>query len=282
MTDNSERSVSRGRETLQSTGRGGYGNIRPSSASRDRVTDGPDDFSATRGREPGIRAGQVYSTGRGGAGNISHEVHPSPTRRDPAEEALLHAHAEAEKTAVHSSGRGGLGNISRSRSRSRQPTSPLSSPPVHSTGRGGAGNIRPGDPHGEDILEEDLERKLISHHEGLHSTGRGGAANMTSTPEPAVEHPAHHAGEFESTGRGGAGNIHGHTPQPGSSRAPSKERHGLSGFIHKVTHPHSHSPKDRSPAPKETSHEAAAGAATPPPVIGEEGVDPANHRGGIL
>lgn len=49
------------------------GNIRQSSLSRDgRPDSGPDDFSPTRGREPHVRqVDQVlYSTGRGGAGNI--------------------------------------------------------------------------------------------------------------------------------------------------------------------------------------------------------------------
>jgi len=64
-----DRSASRGREALvvsvseylspsftdqpQSSGRGGFGNIRQTSLSRDaRPDSGPDDFSGTRGREP--------------------------------------------------------------------------------------------------------------------------------------------------------------------------------------------------------------------------------------
>jgi hypothetical protein len=66
----SDRSVSRGRQTfvsfplsstwtlvngLQSTGRGGSGNIRQPSESTDvRPESGPDDFSRTRGRELNI------------------------------------------------------------------------------------------------------------------------------------------------------------------------------------------------------------------------------------
>jgi len=39
-----------------STGRGGIGNLRPNSTSRDaRPATGPDDFSQTRGREPHVR-----------------------------------------------------------------------------------------------------------------------------------------------------------------------------------------------------------------------------------
>ncbi|KAG6847663.1 hypothetical protein H0H93_006666 [Arthromyces matolae] len=53
-----DRSRSRGREVF-SSGRGGAGNIRQASQSREaRPSDGPDDFSITRGREPvsGIRS----------------------------------------------------------------------------------------------------------------------------------------------------------------------------------------------------------------------------------
>jgi hypothetical protein len=66
-----DRSQSRGRETFvsiclhntplsfteylcpqHSSGRGGIGNIRQASASREARPDGPDDFSSSRGREP--------------------------------------------------------------------------------------------------------------------------------------------------------------------------------------------------------------------------------------
>ncbi|KAJ7142050.1 hypothetical protein C8R43DRAFT_1109228 [Mycena crocata] len=73
------RSTSRGREPLTSSGCGGLGNIRPPSTSRDRPLTGPDDFSSTRGREPAHFSSsnsnspdhsQPRSTGRGGAGNF--------------------------------------------------------------------------------------------------------------------------------------------------------------------------------------------------------------------
>jgi hypothetical protein len=48
-------SINRGRE-IHSTGRGGIGNFRETSTSRDaRPKSGPDDFSPTRGREPHVR-----------------------------------------------------------------------------------------------------------------------------------------------------------------------------------------------------------------------------------
>ncbi|KAF9549919.1 hypothetical protein CPC08DRAFT_793465 [Agrocybe pediades] len=216
----SERSLSRGREAFQSTGRGGLGNIRQTSKSRDaRPNTGPDDFSVTRGREP-INANQVFSTGRGGAGNLR-----SPSRGpaagnpsiDVREEEVIREYVAANEGAIRSSGRGGLGNFS-DRSRSRDPASPSAvhsrsrsrdpgTPIRFSTGRGGAGNIQSGDGHIAEIIDEDERRVHRTPNEGIHSTGRGGAANLTSAHEPNIEQPPHRATEFESTGRGGAGNI---------------------------------------------------------------------------
>ncbi|KAF9523686.1 hypothetical protein CPB83DRAFT_839520 [Crepidotus variabilis] len=210
-----DRSTSRGREFL-SSGRGGIGNIRPSSNSRDtRPTTGPDDFSQTRGREPRIQAAteQIFSTGRGGAGNMrSPSRDPaSPTAASERENEIIRKSIAAEENAPHSSGRGGLGNITGNRSRSRDGHVT----PIHSSGRGGAGNMHLGHAISETIDEEE-RKKLGLHHTGIHSTGRGGAANLTSAPEPAVEHTTHKAHAFESTGRGGAGNIHTPSPAPQS------------------------------------------------------------------
>ncbi|KAJ7052148.1 hypothetical protein C8F01DRAFT_967917, partial [Mycena amicta] len=194
-----DRSVSRGREPLTSSGRGGLGNIRPPSTSRDRPTDGPDDFSSTRGREPPVAISEIRSTGRGGAGNFR-----SPSR-DPAgdkdvrgteERDLILAQAERDKDLVHSTGRGGAGNMSRSLSRG-----PTTSPPpqVHSSGRGGAGNIAPG--------PAPAYERGRPGPDGVHSTGRGGLANLTDAPTPPQDVVAHHPGTFESSGRGGVGNM---------------------------------------------------------------------------
>ncbi|KAG6840494.1 hypothetical protein C0991_006364 [Blastosporella zonata] len=210
-----DRSQSRGREAFQSSGRGGAGNIRQASVSRDaRPQDGPEDFSAARGREPASVASPLknFSYGRGGAGNIR-----SPSR-DPAsatpsvvenaiaeENEVIRAHVAAAAEGPFSSGRGGVGNIlSNSRSRSRGPG-------VHSTGRGGAGNILPGTVADSYVaeLKDDEERIKHAHEAGLHSTGRGGAANITASPDPPVEHLVHtHThGDYISSGRGGAGNM---------------------------------------------------------------------------
>ncbi|KIM36012.1 hypothetical protein M413DRAFT_78783 [Hebeloma cylindrosporum] len=212
MTE-SERSISRGREGFTSTGRGGIGNIRQASLSRDtRPTSGPDDFSITRGREPFGSPTQVFSTGRGGAGNLrSPSRDPSkPPVIDVVEQEAIREYVTAHENAPYSSGRGGIGNINRSRS--REPTSNIDrsrsrDPHVHSSGRGGAGNIYPGDGSVAETIDEEERKQISTGHDGYHSTGRGGVANITSVHEPAVEHPAHPTHEFLSTGRGGAGNI---------------------------------------------------------------------------
>lgn len=209
----SERSKSRGREGFTSTGRGGIGNIRQASLSRDaRPSSGPDDFSATRGREPVSHPAKVFSTGRGGVGNLR-----SPSRDpanapvvDAAEQEVIREYVAAHENTVYSSGRGGIGNINRSRS--REPASNIDrsrsrDPHVHSSGRGGAGNIHPGDGSVAETIDEDERRNSSTSHDGPHSTGRGGVANITSTHEPSVEHNTHPTHDFLSTGRGGAGNI---------------------------------------------------------------------------
>ncbi|TFK72344.1 hypothetical protein BDN72DRAFT_334360 [Pluteus cervinus] len=203
-----DRSASRGRE-FTSSGRGGLGNIRQASLSRDGRPDfNPEERNVSRGREavPSDNSERVYSTGRGGAGNLrspSRDI----TKPDPVQEEVIEQYKTANKDAAHSTGRGGIGNITRSRSRG--PAVSVSPGPVHSTGRGGAGNILPGDGHDSEALDEAERKKHVhAHAEGIHSTGRGGAANLTATPGPAVEHHPHgHHNDFTSTGRGGAGNI---------------------------------------------------------------------------
>ncbi|KAF9054961.1 hypothetical protein BDZ89DRAFT_1124768 [Hymenopellis radicata] len=233
-----ERSVSRGREGMQSSGRGGLGNIRPTSLSRTRE-DGPDDFSSTRGREPipDVEPQHVYSTGRGGAGNIrspSRDVKES-AGPDAREREIVREYDRRESTEVHSSGRGGLGNISRSHSRGGLNPTP---PRLHSVGRGGAGNIKEGDGINASLLEESERRARALHDNPVHSTGRGGLANMAQSPSPPIEHPSHQHSEFESHGRGGAGNMRDRSQSRGpEQRTPSREKHGLSGLLHKVTHP---------------------------------------------
>jgi len=228
LSEAGDRSLSRGRDGFYSSGRGGAGNIRQASASRDARPDtGPDDFSSPRGREPrpvlptDASGTHAFSTGRGGAGNMR-----SPSRDmrtgtgsvvGAVEDQLIRSHIAAEQDAVHSTGRGGIGNMtggSRSRSRARDSTSnaPTSGThtPLHSTGRGGAGNILSGHtPSVAEADEIDVIAHLPRHSDDVHSTGRGGAANITHAHAPPVEHTHHHHkhGEYESTGRGGAGNI---------------------------------------------------------------------------
>ncbi|KII83323.1 hypothetical protein PLICRDRAFT_180580 [Plicaturopsis crispa FD-325 SS-3] len=114
-TETASRSVSRGREALQSSGRGGAGNIRSSSVSRE-----PEIIPA-RGRAA-VNPAQAISTGRGGAGNIrspSRDAHADLISSDKAEFGTDAVIRHDSDEGVHSTGRGGLGNISKSRSRSR-------------------------------------------------------------------------------------------------------------------------------------------------------------------
>jgi hypothetical protein len=61
--------------SLQSTGRGGVGNIRQSSLSADtRPKSGPDDFSTTRGREPIVNPLQASTVTCRGSSLLSIEL----------------------------------------------------------------------------------------------------------------------------------------------------------------------------------------------------------------
>jgi len=230
-----DRSQSRGREGYVSSGRGGIGNIRVASASRDaRPNNGPDDYSEPRGRDPKMDHTKTFSTGRGGAGNIRSPSRDVPAKSGPTavEQEVIKTHVIADQNAVHSTGRGGIGNISPSRSRARDSSSQLiasvhsrdhsahstgrsgsrdhSVPVHHSTGRGGAGNgLPPGAaPHGTDDKEL-IAKKLHEHGDTIHSTARGGAGNIIHHHVPDVEHAHHayHRGAYGATGRGGAGNM---------------------------------------------------------------------------
>jgi len=235
-----ERSVSRGREgtTFASSGRGGAGNIRQTSTSRDGASStqqgpGPDDYSQSRGRElpasTNTTEQKVFSSGRGGAGNI----------RSPSRDATIESRAalreEAKYVREHvnveapvSHGRGGAGNISnsRSRSRSRDPTSTPGNPAAVLVGRGGFGNVKGGEESGTTLgrLAEEEDAKKAGEYrqkeqsEGqLHSTGRGGFANLfhrTSAEDKTTREKSRDqsrtraSGEYVSGGRGGSGNIH--------------------------------------------------------------------------
>ncbi|KAJ7434896.1 hypothetical protein B0H11DRAFT_2107362 [Mycena galericulata] len=291
MTD---RSTSRGRDALTSSGRGGVGNMQRSSESRDRPLDGPDDFSSTRGREPAVVITEVRSTGRGGSGNFrspSRDVVEDRDVRSPSELERIRAHEAREKEAMFSTGRGGAGNMSRSPSQgpASPPLGPSGTnsreqaqvhPQVHSSGRGGAGNIVPGP-------APPYERGRVPAIEGIHSTGRGGLANLTASPSPPVDLPVHHHGAVESTGRGGAGNMsrsrertsESASRERGSaSRERSKERGGggIAGLWNRMhPHPHPHAPH----AQPETIPEGEAGH--PVGAAGGAGVGVGGRAGAI-
>jgi len=105
------RSVSRGRETLTSVGRGGAGNFqRSESVSRERVVHG---FPGEeRGRElPLDHPLRLTHSGRGGAGNIrSPSRDPSKIERE-IEQDLNVVHEHNGSPSLRSTGRGGAGNM---------------------------------------------------------------------------------------------------------------------------------------------------------------------------
>jgi len=228
-----ERSSSRGRVVVQSSGRGGSGNIRSPSKDPEQRGHGPEDYSDTRGRDPvpSRDPDEVTSTGRGGRGNVrspSRDASRGPSagiERSPVRSELRGRGYDRDMISVidstidagvHSTGRGGVGNMygsrpnSTSRSRSRDP--------AHTTGRGGVGNILSGGPS-EKIIQEQDETERATHLQppGIHSVGRGGLANLTRGKPPRTEDPvnphsanhphATHTHDYESTGRGGTGNI---------------------------------------------------------------------------
>jgi len=218
-TERSQSPRGRDDQVFRSSGRGGAGNMRRTSASRegrsDIVYEGPDDFSSTRGREI-LPSHKVTHSGRGGAGNVRNpSTDPERDSRDIADERqVIVQSVYADAANPHSYGRGGLGNISNSRSRSRGPANGPTNPQpavVHASGRGGYGNIiagasSAGNPDLGRLDEE--ERRAVAAAKaggGVHSTGRGGAANLTKMQTPKVEQPPH---EYSVPhGRGGMGNI---------------------------------------------------------------------------
>lgn len=166
-TTDRPRSVSRGRDAFQSSGRGGAGNIRRSSQEPSAPAPEPQVPYIVRGRErqPASSSERATSTGRGGVGNIRSTSQSRSLNRAPeiqpqsetiTEEVVDGPVPELKKDEpnakpVHSSGRGGLGNINRTKSKSRDPGNErdkdhAASAQVHSTGRGGRGNIVPDGP----------------------------------------------------------------------------------------------------------------------------------------
>jgi len=158
----SERSVSRGRESF---GRGGYGNMRPSSTSR-----GPEDRESL---ERGRGANRVLPVD-------GIDVVPEDT-------TIPHS---------HSTGRGGYANITELRS-------PDIEPPIHvphpdhervSTGRGGVGNIR--DRSQSKVRDQPEPHIRLANQEGgeiFYSSGRGGVGNIRSRSQskPPGEEKVH-------------------------------------------------------------------------------------------
>ncbi|KLO07377.1 hypothetical protein SCHPADRAFT_836848 [Schizopora paradoxa] len=178
--------------------------------------------SRSRGRE-------LYSTGRGGAGNIHRSDSQGGSPRSRVIDEDAGSPNRGREPPVHvdhitHTGRGGAGNV---RSPSREPRDFVAeaaqadyehkvvenadAKPHASVGRGGAGNIQTPPRSRSRDVNADQPR---SH--SLQSTGRGGAGNITSgageitklEEEEDLERANHHHQEgIHSTGRGGLANL---------------------------------------------------------------------------
>ncbi|CDK29825.1 unnamed protein product [Kuraishia capsulata CBS 1993] len=127
----------------------------------------------------------VYSTGRGGHGNLTHaheksELEPSFSNSSKLSSAFKH---DKEGNVTYSTGRGGAGNFKSS----KEIPSPTLTPdpetganslqPVFSTGRGGFGNmVKSGDI--SPIASRDYSNPPNIKANAPVSTGRGGAGNV--------------------------------------------------------------------------------------------------------
>jgi len=155
--------------------------------------------SLSRGRD-------VYSTGRGGAGNIRSPSRDPVVNKGPEDFSDTRGREPVpagDPSAVISTGRGGRGNIrSPSRDAVRGDNASTEASPLRSEERG-RGYDR------ELIMAID---SAYDHDQQLHSVGRGGTGNMVENPDSRPgslsrsrsrsREPSH------ASGRGGLGNIH--------------------------------------------------------------------------
>ncbi|OBZ78507.1 hypothetical protein A0H81_02123 [Grifola frondosa] len=205
----SNRSVSRGREGFQSSGRGGAGK-HTQTVARSGQSGAPigASFSCTRtGASCRPRAGANHRARRRGQHSlrVACAFHGQDSLQ-PSPNGIPHLAEEAARTRAKSSGRGGLGNIS-SRSRSRGPTAlHLMGPSIHSTGRGGAGNLQLGSAIEAEVIGEILEAedraRTSQKRESFYRPGWPREPYVGAQPSP--EQLSLHNQAFESTGRGGS------------------------------------------------------------------------------
>lgn len=226
--------MERGRETKRDqsvdriirSGRGGAGNLRSPSRGPDPIYEATEDALQARlvAEERGRQSNANFSTGRGGAGNITRST-------------------------------------SRSRSAVREPVKPSGGTPQHhaiSGGRGGWGNIREDRDTDHDSIDEqkaaaadryEAEVRAKRHAEEAnrpHTSGKGGAGNFAKGAPPGVDMSqltieereaynkvhANDSHDWKSTGRGGGGNLHRVATNSGEERG--REAHKEDGMFHKV------------------------------------------------
>ncbi|KAL7410358.1 hypothetical protein BDY24DRAFT_418089 [Mrakia frigida] len=223
-----DRSRSRGREPMVSTGRGGAGNLR--SLSQTGLRDSSNETSVERGRHVEVRPTNTPThSGRGGSGNVRSPSRDPADRARTIEEDALEAQLVRERRAadagrIRSSGRGGQGNfvggesLERSVSRERERAKGASV----KNGRGGAGNWGVAEEGRDDLRTLEEEDDRVRHHYAEsragfpQSYGKGGAGNIHSpglgsgaaSNHTLVEPPRGVSFEHKVSGRGGAGNFH--------------------------------------------------------------------------
>jgi len=198
------------------SGRGGAGNIRSPSRTRDVAHEAKEDALQARlvAEERGRQAEGNFSTGRGGAGNISRSKSRS---RSAVRDVRESTPDTTRRTEMRSGGRGGWGNIREERDsidevkreeqrkydeeiRAKYAADGANKP--HAYGKGGAGNFASGPlPEAEfaklSVEEKEAHRK-IHGEQTFVASGRGGAGNMHQ--KSAHSHALN--GSDDSRGRG--------------------------------------------------------------------------------
>ncbi|EOR01889.1 hypothetical protein E3P77_01690 [Wallemia ichthyophaga] len=191
---NPERSDSRGRDPIVSTGRGGAGNLRASSRTRSAYDNDDDDRGrSTRSAHP--PPPKAVHAGRGGVGNVrSPSRDPADLRNQQAEQQLeaklqREAHEKAERDGMLPTGRGGAGNI---RAGGDQPptSSATSSTPSRSRSRSRTRDLL----QRATSRDRSTSRDVAYNHSSSHvNVGGGGNSfgNVASSPAHPNTHSPH-------------------------------------------------------------------------------------------
>ncbi|EAL18515.1 hypothetical protein CNBJ1570 [Cryptococcus deneoformans B-3501A] len=223
-------------EHVTRSGRGGAGNIRPSSHSRTREDikqEAEEDalqeqlIADARGRQ----AEQAFSTGRGGVGNISRSRNKCAWAREEDDEGR--GHHRKGRVRQH------LGRKGEELDRARKGEFPVF---LYLSALA--------DAHSQEAARDQYEANVLAKyttneaaHPHAYATGKGGAGNVVTPAAHSVEpdvaalsledreereaHAKVHAnetGQWVPSGRGGAGNMHHRTND--NSHSPAQDERG--------------------------------------------------------